>query len=106
VPDFDLLVLSGDTAHDEEPATYESVRKELGDLAGRVRVIPGNHDDRQALRDVFRDSTSGLAGRVSSGHGPNTWRSSQRLPGIACWNCIRTDGGRPRCYDVHPPELT
>jgi Icc protein len=65
VPDFDLLVLSGDTAHDEEPATYESVRKELGDLAGRVQIIPGNHDDRQALHDVFPDSTSGLAGRVT-----------------------------------------
>jgi Icc protein len=118
VPDFDLLVLSGDTAHDEEPATYESVRKELGDLAGRVRVIPGNHDNRQALRDMFPDSTSGLAGRVTFHVRWDDWQviglDSQRpaeLPGSLggeqlAWLRARLDGA-PRVSTLlllhHPP---
>ena len=65
IPDIDLLVITGDTAHDEELATYHAVRQELGDWADRVRIIPGNHDLRQSLQDVFPDSSSGLAGRVT-----------------------------------------
>src|SRR5436190_18417540 len=52
-PDFDLLVLSGDTAHDECLATYQAVRQSLGEWSERVRIIPGNHDDRAAMRRVF-----------------------------------------------------
>src|SRR5262245_53991577 len=65
VPDIDLLVLTGDTAHDEERATYESVRHELAGWVDRVQFIPGNHDNRSALRDVFPDASSDLVGRVT-----------------------------------------
>ena len=67
--DVDLLVLTGDTAHDEERATYGSVRNELADWAGRVRIIPGNHDHRATLRDAFPEAfpeaTDGPVGRVT-----------------------------------------
>ena len=59
VPDVDQLVLTGDTAHDEDLATYDAVRKELADWEGRVRIIPGNHDNRAALRTVFPDASCG-----------------------------------------------
>jgi len=65
VPEVDLLVLTGDTAHDEVLETYVSVRNEFTDWAGRVRIIPGNHDNRAALRNVFPDPTDGPIGRVT-----------------------------------------
>ncbi len=65
VPNFDLLVLTGDTAHDEAIATYKSVRNELADWAGHIRIIPGNHDHRQALSELFPDLSGGLAERVT-----------------------------------------
>ena len=52
-PDFDFLVVTGDTAHDEQSATYEAFRDELGDWVERLRIVPGNHDDREALTRVF-----------------------------------------------------
>jgi len=83
VPDFDLLVFTGDTAHDEELATYEAVRRELGDWINRVRIIPGNHDNRAALRTVFPDSSGGLDGRVTF------------LARIDDWQLIGLDSQRP-----------
>jgi 3',5'-cyclic-AMP phosphodiesterase len=65
VSDAELLVLTGDTAHDEARETYESVRNVLAEWAGRVRVIPGNHDDRYFLRDVFSQGSGGPVGRVT-----------------------------------------
>jgi Icc protein len=52
-PVIDRIVLSGDLAHDETPATYAGLRALLGPHAERARALPGNHDDRQALRSAF-----------------------------------------------------
>lgn len=65
VPDAELLVFTGDTAHDEARETYESVRLVLDEWAGRVRIIPGNHDDRTCLRDLFPQGSGGPPGRVT-----------------------------------------
>jgi 3',5'-cyclic-AMP phosphodiesterase len=64
VPDFDLLVVTGDTAHDEAQATYDELHAELGDWVDRLRIVPGNHDDRTALRRVFPAATEEIGGRV------------------------------------------
>src|SRR5215510_11932894 len=48
-----LLVFTGDTAHDEARATYGCVRDALADWGGRARIIPGNHDDRAFLDELF-----------------------------------------------------
>jgi Icc protein len=50
---FDLMVLSGDLAHDELAETYALLREELGELVPRCRIAPGNHDNRAGLRDMF-----------------------------------------------------
>src|SRR5688572_17678382 len=63
--DFDLLVLTGDTAHDESPATYDTVRTLLSDWTDRLRIIPGNHDDRPSLREKFPQPTTGPSERVT-----------------------------------------
>jgi len=70
VPDADLLVLTGDTAHDAARETYLSVRELVKDWLGaewneRLQIIPGNHDDRGWLRDVFCQHTTGPADRIT-----------------------------------------
>jgi Icc protein len=52
-PVIDRIVLTGDLAHDEAPATYEALRNVLGPHVERARPLPGNHDDRDALRMAF-----------------------------------------------------
>jgi Icc protein len=79
---FDLLVLSGDTAHDEGPATYRAARKELGEWADRVRAVPGNHDQRAGLAEAF-PAAGGVAERVTF---HERWRD---------WQAIGLDTQRP-----------
>jgi Icc protein len=50
---FGLLVLSGDLAKQRQAATYERLHEWLQPFAGRVRVLPGNHDSRRLLRASF-----------------------------------------------------
>ena len=64
-PGPDLLVITGDTAHDEALATYEAMHEALGDWVPRLRIVPGNHDDRRLLRRVFADSCGDARGRVT-----------------------------------------
>jgi Icc protein len=56
VPDWDLLVLTGDLAQDEERASYEALAERLGERLKRTRMIPGNHDNPEAMRAVFPDA--------------------------------------------------
>lgn len=51
--DFDYLVITGDLAHDERRETYAALADMLGDWLPRCRLIPGNHDNRAAMREVF-----------------------------------------------------
>lgn len=49
------LIITGDLTHDEQLATYELLRDRLADWLPKLRVIPGNHDDRALMRAVFGD---------------------------------------------------
>lgn len=53
--EFDAVVVTGDCSHDEQRPSYEAMRELLGDLIDRCLFVPGNHDDRTLLRDVFED---------------------------------------------------
>ena len=55
----DHVVVTGDHTHDELPATYAAVRELLHPYLDRLWQVPGNHDDRTALRDAFADRISG-----------------------------------------------
>ena len=61
--DYDCLVITGDVAHDEQATTYAALSdllsKMLGELGEQCLVIPGNHDNRDGIRQVF--TQSGLA---------------------------------------------
>ena len=67
--DFDCLVVTGDTAHDEIEETYAAFREALGDLTERLFLIPGNHDNREAIVKVFPDRCELTAGRLTFQHG-------------------------------------
>lgn len=49
----DALLMSGDLADTPSDAEYEFVRDSLARLGAPVYVLPGNHDDREALRRHF-----------------------------------------------------
>lgn len=56
--DFDSaerLIVTGDLAHDELHETYVALREMLGDWLPKLRVLPGNHDNRDFMRQVFGD---------------------------------------------------
>lgn len=49
----DVVLVTGDLADHGRPAEYARVRERLAPLPMPVYVIPGNHDDRAALRAAF-----------------------------------------------------
>lgn len=54
----DAVLLSGDLSDHGSPAGYAAVQEMLEPIGAPVHAIPGNHDDRAALRAAF-----GLPGR-------------------------------------------
>jgi 3',5'-cyclic-AMP phosphodiesterase len=52
-PSPDAVVVTGDLVAEERLDHYLSVAKVLGELTMPVYLIPGNHDDRALMREVF-----------------------------------------------------
>jgi 3',5'-cyclic AMP phosphodiesterase CpdA len=52
-PQPDLVVLTGDLVDFGRPAEYERLRALLRPIAQRLLAVPGNHDDREAMRAAF-----------------------------------------------------
>ena len=48
----DLVLLTGDLAHEPEPAAYVRLHALLEELQGPVYALPGNHDDGGLLRGM------------------------------------------------------
>ena len=71
---FDLLVLTGDLAQDELEPTYAHLREGLGERLSRSRLIPGNHDDRPALRKIFPEFFSADAQWLTFAVDCGNWR--------------------------------
>lgn len=49
----DLIVLSGDVSEDASPASYWRMGGFVRDLAPRIAWIPGNHDARATMAEIF-----------------------------------------------------
>jgi 3',5'-cyclic AMP phosphodiesterase CpdA len=49
----DAVLLSGDVSDNGTDATYEAVRGIVGRLGVPIHVLPGNHDERAAMRRAF-----------------------------------------------------
>jgi Icc protein len=59
----DRLIITGDLTHDDRRETYVALRELLAGWLDILRVIPGNHDERTAMRNVFGDRVQVAAGR-------------------------------------------
>jgi 3',5'-cyclic-AMP phosphodiesterase len=61
----DLLVLSGDLVDEATVPEYRRLREMLDEVRIPVCLMPGNHDRRSAMREVFADHDYlGAAGRM------------------------------------------
>lgn len=76
--DFDLVIVTGDLTHDEQRGTYQAVRERFENRLDRVRIIPGNHDDRALMREIFPE--------IIPGDGPLTFSLD-----IAGWRIVGLD---------------
>lgn len=72
--DFDRLIVTGDVAHDEDTATYAAFRKSLGEFVDRVSIVPGNHDDRDALASIFPEQCVSSDGRLVFSSATGNWQ--------------------------------
>ena len=53
--DIECCILTGDLAHENGVETYIKLRNLLTDLSLRYYLIPGNHDNRSTMLQVFSD---------------------------------------------------
>jgi Icc protein len=51
----DLLVLTGDLVNQRRAETYARLRDAVSGWTDKLRVLPGNHDDREMVRAAFGD---------------------------------------------------
>jgi 3',5'-cyclic AMP phosphodiesterase CpdA len=64
--DANLVVITGDLCNDGDPAAYALLREILTPLPCPVRLLLGNHDERQAFRAAFPEQPVDAAGFVQS----------------------------------------
>lgn len=64
--DADLVVITGDLAHNGEPAAYTALRDALAGFALPTRLLIGNHDNRKNFRACFPDAAVDTDGFVQS----------------------------------------
>lgn len=117
-PDAAFVVLTGDLAHAGEPAAYAALGERLARLPMPVRLVIGNHDDRRAFCDTFRDTPVTPDGHVQYAFDAGGLRHlvlDSHEPGVpwgvfcarrASWLAdeLARDGHRPvHLYLHHPP---
>lgn len=52
-PQPDLVLFTGDLVDSGQAEQYDQLRVLLGELVAPYRLIPGNHDDREVVREAF-----------------------------------------------------
>lgn len=72
--DCSRIVITGDLAQDELHATYVVLRERLGELLDRCLVLPGNHDDRVSLVEMFGARTPADDGQIAFSVQSGDWR--------------------------------
>lgn len=120
-PRPDLVLLSGDLVDEGLPEEYTMLRRLLGVLEVPLRVIPGNHDSRDALGQAFADHQylprSGPMSYVADDCGPlRLVALDVTIPGLhhgsvddagACWleGVLTEAPGRPTILMMHQPPF-
>lgn len=54
-PKVTHIVITGDLVNKGKPAEYSALAEVLARASAPIRLVPGNHDDRDALRAAFPD---------------------------------------------------
>ncbi len=72
--EFDRVVVTGDFTHDERRETYEAAQELLEEWLDRCHVLPGNHDDRGLLREVFSGQAGGSDRGICFSQAVGGWR--------------------------------
>lgn len=72
--EFSRVVVTGDLTHDERLESYQAVRGLLKEWLPRGHVIPGNHDDRALICEVFPDCTEGDETGIRFSTTAGSWR--------------------------------
>jgi len=120
-PRPDLVLLSGDLVDKGTPAEYAKLRAILAGLKSPFLVIPGNHDDRDAFREGFRDHfylpAAGPMNYAAGEHGPvRVVAIDVTLPGLhhgefgeegAAWlhETLTAEPARPTVVMMHQPPF-
>lgn len=60
--DAALVLISGDLADNGERGAYEALREALSQLLPPFRLMPGNHDERALIREIFPDVAASAGG--------------------------------------------
>jgi len=113
------LIVTGDLAHDELRETYAALRELLADWLPKLRLIPGNHENRDFMRQVFGDRVTVVDDRNVFAESVGGWRLiglDSQLPGevrgqlgehqrewLACE--LASEPIRPTAIFVHHPSL-
>ncbi len=120
-PRPDAVLVTGDLTDDGDPRSYARVRELLAPLPVPVHPIPGNHDDRDALREAFSDhpgiaATDGFVQYAAQCDGARVLLCDTLTPGSdggrldeerRAWLAGALDAGTPTLLAMHhPPILT
>ncbi len=70
----DYIIITGDLAHTASKCAYLQIRELLGDFLPRCRLIPGNHDCRDNLRQVFQKVIPDSSGPINFAMSVGNWR--------------------------------
>ena len=119
-PRPDVVLATGDLAAAGRPEEYRRRRDLLGPLPMPVLLIPGNHDDREALREAFPDHAylprTGLLHYVVEGYPLRLVGLDTLVPGqggglmgeerLAWLDArLREQPGRPTVIFMHHPPF-
>lgn len=82
--DAEFFVLTGDLTHEGSESAHEELRRQLGDLLLRCRLVPGNHDHPDFLRQFFPEVVAPKNGPLTFSEPAGHWRLiglDTQLPG-------------------------
>ncbi|HEX5052468.1 MAG TPA: metallophosphoesterase [Planctomycetota bacterium] len=115
--DIERLVLTGDLANSGSAEAYAQLASVLQPWRDRLRLVPGNHDDRERLRAAFPSLWPGAPSRLRSVERVGDWRFvllDSLEPGRTLgrlgeeqlgWLREQLEGDAPSVLFVHHPPL-
>lgn len=120
ISDADRLIVTGDLTHDEQLETYQLLKDRLGHWSSKLRVVPGNHDNRSLMRAVFGERIEPLGERnvfVEDTHGWRLIGLDSHVPGKPfgalgaeqlAWleRELRQASPSPICLFLHHPPVS